>query len=249
MENHCSRSQALSIEVQLSLWQNKSALTKLSHSHSPSLIIMKRPLLLSLFVGLLLNSSLLLAEPIEILAIGASQTNGRGVDPASTYPAQLETLLRTDGYDVTVKNAGIDGDSPFNVYSRMTRTEVNEHTKIVILEQSSNESNTSSAIEFTEKALAWLQDHHIPSIFISNVRIQPIDDARLMAKKYGATYYGGLMKDIPHDSKHIQQGEFFLMKNKLDYHLTPLGYGVIASNMATIVKKVIAENHLGEPKK
>lgn len=188
------------------------------------------------------------ADSIEILAIGASQTNGRGLPSKSSYPAQLEALLRSDGYDVSVINSGIDGQQGFKIFYRMTQ-EVNQRTKIVIFEESGNDlRNKSSGIEYAEKALSWLRDHHIPAIFTSSPRIQSDEDARLLAEKYGATYYGRLKKDVPEDSEHMQPGQYFSGKNAVDYHLTEAGYRIVATNMLPIVKKIIAENNLASPK-
>jgi len=187
------------------------------------------------------------AEPIEILAIGDSQTNGRGVAQSSAYPAQLEKLLRSDGYDVVVINSGIDGNRSYQIYSRLVR-EVNERTRIVIFQESGNDNNPSEGVEYSEKSLAWLQDHRIPCILISTKRVQSNKDARLMAEKYGAVYYGPLKKDIPADSQYVQPGEYLMKKNKIDYHLTALGYGILAKNIEPLVKKIIDENHLGSPR-
>ena len=51
------------------------------------------------------------AEPIKIVALGASNTFGKGVSPDEAYPAQLERLLRAAGYDVVVKNEGTNGQT------------------------------------------------------------------------------------------------------------------------------------------
>ncbi len=128
--------------------------------------------LLNVTVAFFVSVPLCFADPIEILAIGDSQTNGKGIPQSSAYPAQLETILRSDGYDVVVINAGIDGQKFYEIYNRMTSREVNERTKIVILQGGGNDTNTSSAIEYEEKSLAWLQDHHLPAVLISSKRVK-----------------------------------------------------------------------------
>ncbi len=51
------------------------------------------------------------AEPMRLLALGDSLTAGYGVAADAAFPAQLERALRAEGYDVTVLNAGVSGDT------------------------------------------------------------------------------------------------------------------------------------------
>jgi len=45
----------------------------------------------------------------HVVAYGDSGVYGKGVARNETYPAQLEAMLRQKGYDVTVKNDGVNG--------------------------------------------------------------------------------------------------------------------------------------------
>jgi lysophospholipase L1-like esterase len=61
-----------------------------------------------------LISSLTMAPPawaasINIVAIGASTTAGKRVGVEGAYPAQLEAMLKSKGYDVNIRNAGVSG--------------------------------------------------------------------------------------------------------------------------------------------
>src|SRR5215471_7683605 len=47
------------------------------------------------------------AAPLNIVAVGASNTAGWGVGPDNAYPAVLQTMLREHGYDAHVSNAGV----------------------------------------------------------------------------------------------------------------------------------------------
>ena len=51
------------------------------------------------------------AEPTYIVALGASGIHGKGVALGEAFPAQLENMLRADGFNVQVINAGVDGDT------------------------------------------------------------------------------------------------------------------------------------------
>jgi acyl-CoA thioesterase I len=54
-----------------------------------------------------------------ILAIGDSLTAGLGLPPDQAYPAQLEAKLQSLGYNYTVQNAWISGDTSAWVLARL----------------------------------------------------------------------------------------------------------------------------------
>jgi acyl-CoA thioesterase-1 len=87
-----------------------------------------------LALGLSMLAPAARAEPIHIVALGASNTAGKGVGSSSAWPAQLEQLLRARGYDVQVTNAGISGDDTGRMLARVDSA-VPEGTQIVILEK------------------------------------------------------------------------------------------------------------------
>ncbi len=47
----------------------------------------------------------------RIVALGDSLTAGLGLQRDETYPARLQEILRAEGYDVEVVNAGVSGDT------------------------------------------------------------------------------------------------------------------------------------------
>lgn len=59
------------------------------------------------------------AARVNIVALGASNTYGKGVSRSESYPAQLEAMLRARGYDVNVTNAGVNGDTTGGMLSRL----------------------------------------------------------------------------------------------------------------------------------
>jgi acyl-CoA thioesterase I len=78
------------------------------------------------------------AAPITIVAIGASNTAGWGVDAGSAYPAQLQKMLRARGYDARVINAGISFETTAGMLRRVDSA-VPEGTRIVILQPGGND--------------------------------------------------------------------------------------------------------------
>src|SRR5262249_18839712 len=59
------------------------------------------------------------AQPIRILAFGASITAGYGLDAADSLPVQLEKALRAHGVDATVINGGVSGDTSAGGLARL----------------------------------------------------------------------------------------------------------------------------------
>ncbi|PZX23763.1 acyl-CoA thioesterase-1 [Rhodobacter capsulatus] len=52
-----------------------------------------------------------MAEPVTLLAVGDSLTQGYGLEPDQGLVPQLESWLRAQGAEVTVINAGVSGDT------------------------------------------------------------------------------------------------------------------------------------------
>jgi acyl-CoA thioesterase-1 len=58
------------------------------------------------------------AKSIKVFAVGASNTNGKGVGADQAWPAVLERMLRAKGYDATVTVSAVNGDTSAGVLSR-----------------------------------------------------------------------------------------------------------------------------------
>src|SRR5215472_8663269 len=78
------------------------------------------------------------ARPLNIVAIGASNTSGLGVGEQNAYPAALERLLRQKGIDAHVTNAGVWGDVTAGMRNRLDAV-VPKGTDIVILQPGGND--------------------------------------------------------------------------------------------------------------
>jgi acyl-CoA thioesterase-1 len=74
------------------------------------------------------------AESVQIVALGASNTNGKGVGRTAAFPARLQALLRAKGIDATVINAGINGDTTRGMRARLDSA-VPAGTRVVILDR------------------------------------------------------------------------------------------------------------------
>jgi acyl-CoA thioesterase-1 len=137
----------------------------------------------------------------QIVAFGASNISGWNVAASEAIPAQLQSMLREKGYRVTVRNAGIYGNTTTQMRARMDQ-DIPEGTTIVILDTSGgsyNDNRLGISREQAEADLAAIKarlaERQIKIIPISGTEVPP---------EY-------------HQEDHI--------------HLTPEGYHLAASNV------------------
>lgn len=82
----------------------------------------------------LIAFSVAVANPAlaQIVALGASNTQGKGVSPSEAWPARLESMLQAKGRNVHVSNEGISGDTTGGELARLDSS-VPDGTTLVIL--------------------------------------------------------------------------------------------------------------------
>jgi acyl-CoA thioesterase-1 len=83
------------------------------------------------------------AGAATVVALGASNTYGKGVARNQAFPAQLEAILRAKGLNVRVINAGINGDTTEGMLRRMDSA-VPKVTSAVILQPGGNDGRKGS---------------------------------------------------------------------------------------------------------
>ena len=110
---------------------------------------------LAVFVVLLLASVPACARPIHIVALGDSLTSGWLVRHDQAWPAQLQAALRKKGYDVTVKNAGIPGDTARNALRRFDQA-IDPDTDICIVEFGLNDRHRGTSLKTVHARVATL---------------------------------------------------------------------------------------------
>jgi acyl-CoA thioesterase-1 len=69
-------------------------------------------------IGLLAAASTAKADPVRIVAIGASNTVGK-YSEGQGWANQLEAMLKARGYDVAITNMGVVGDTSAGILSRV----------------------------------------------------------------------------------------------------------------------------------
>ncbi len=111
-----------------------------------------------------------------VVALGASNTAGMGVAPSQAYPSILEQMLKAQGYDVHVINAGINGDTTAGMLARLPGA-VPDGTRVVILQPGGNDgrkgvqSEHAGNIASIQSALAA---RHIKVVMLPNALLKGI---------------------------------------------------------------------------
>jgi acyl-CoA thioesterase-1 len=103
---------------------------------------------------------LLFAQPasaaaVRIVAFGDSATSGWLVPHDQAYPAQLQKRLRAKGHDVTVKNAGIAGDTAAGALKRFDMA-IDPGTAICIVEFGTNDLGNGASMKTVRARLTEL---------------------------------------------------------------------------------------------
>ena len=106
------------------------------------------------------------ADAATVVALGASNTYGKGVARNQAYPAQLEAILRAKGLNVHVVNAGINGDTTEGMLGRLDGA-VPNGTKAVILQPGGNDRRKGSA-DRTAEIQSRLSARGITVIMLGN---------------------------------------------------------------------------------
>ncbi|MFB6421159.1 MULTISPECIES: GDSL-type esterase/lipase family protein [Bradyrhizobium] len=106
------------------------------------------------------------AQAATVVALGASNTAGKGVSSEQAYPAQLEALLRGRGLDVRVVNAGVNGDTTGGMMARL-ESAVPKGTKVVILQPGGNDARKGGA-DHTGEIKARLAQMGVKVIMLPN---------------------------------------------------------------------------------
>jgi acyl-CoA thioesterase-1 len=88
----------------------------------------------------------------QVVALGASNTAGKGVSPSESFPAQLQAR----GSGLRVTNAGVSGDTTGGMLARLSSA-VPEGTKIVILQFGGNDFRRNNSPEMRQANIASIQ--------------------------------------------------------------------------------------------
>jgi acyl-CoA thioesterase I len=112
----------------------------------------------------------------QVVALGASNTAGKGVAPQEAYPVQLEAMLRAKGYNGHVVNAGLNGDTTTGMLARLDSA-VPKGTRVVILQPGGNDfvrrrgsfgGGSEARAENIEQIVSRLRSRGVQVIMLEN---------------------------------------------------------------------------------
>jgi acyl-CoA thioesterase-1 len=166
------------------------------------------------------------AEPTYVVALGASGIHGKGVLLSEAFPAQLENMLRANGFNVQVINAGIDGDTTSHMLFRMD-TAIPPGTKITIVQPGGN--------DFKSRKHGLSVEQHLANIaaIVSRLRAQQIHVVLCSggsAEAELARRYDAIAMSCG-DQSHLVDGE----------HLDPTGHRIVAARLLPVIEGMLTQ--------
>lgn len=184
---------------------------------------------------------------ITIVAFGDSLTEGYAVLPSDTYPAQLERLLKQDGFpNVTIYNKGYSGDTSYDGLKKVDEVTALK-PDIVLLAFGANDARHLMPVELMKDNLNLiidkLQDSGATVIFAG------FKPSLNLAGGYGVTFekaYEEIGKKkgvyfIPNLLENVAFRQDLIQKDMM--HPNKEGYAIVAKRnvlpeVLTVLKKV-----------
>lgn len=175
------------------------------------------------------------ARTLNVVAFGDSLSAGYELPEAAGFPAQLEQALRADGFDVTVTNAGVSGDTASAGLERVDWS-IPDGTDLTVVELGANDMLRGIDPSLTRQAidgiLARLKQRQIAVVLAG----------MYSAPNMGADYAGRFASIYPGLAKtyEVPLYPFFLagVVGKPDLHLAD-GLHPNRDGVAVIVKGIL----------
>jgi lysophospholipase L1-like esterase len=170
-------------------------------------------------------------DELQIVCLGTSFTNGKGVFRSEAWPAKLEADLKTEGLSAHVVNQGVDGDTTRDLKRRLDKA-VPEGTSMVILEYAvGNDKRAGIAIEETIKnvdgIVSQLASRKIQVLLV--IRAKDAEGLEHRAKQFSKTIAKFGISTI-----NIEQPDSSLLADR--QHPTAVAHTQIAASMVAPVK-------------
>ncbi|MBS0241872.1 MAG: arylesterase [Proteobacteria bacterium] len=181
--------------------------------------------------------------PVRIVALGDSLTAGLGLGPGEAPPDVLARLLKAKGYEVTIENAGVSGDTTAGGLARLDWS-VPEGTDAVILELGANDMLTGQPVERARQNL----DKIIKRLKARGIEV--LLTGMRASRNLGDTYADAFDRIFPElaSANGVLFYPFFLDGVALDpklnqsdgIHPTTAGAKIIAERLLPLTERLIA---------
>jgi acyl-CoA thioesterase-1 len=167
------------------------------------------------------------ARPTRIVAFGDSATSGWLVAKKDAYPAQLQALLLKKGYDVTVENAGVPGDTTAGALRRFDRA-IGPGTDIALVEFGANDLRQHVSAARMRANLAEivrsLRKRGIAVLLIGLGSLDLADVART--------------QNVPYAQWKLPAGQYRAHDHA---HYNAQGYSIVVARMLAQIEELIAK--------
>ena len=153
------------------------------------------------------------AKSLKIVAFGDSLTAGYGVKPGERFPEVLEAALKAKGFDVSVLNAGVSGETAEDGLARYDWS-VPADASALIVELGANDMLRGLPVEGAKRALSAIlakaTQGHIPTLLtgmIAAPNLGPEYRAAFdriypdLAAQYGVALYPFFLDGVAADPK------------------------------------------------
>jgi acyl-CoA thioesterase-1 len=166
------------------------------------------------------------AATIHIVAFGDSATAGYLVEAKQSYPAQLQAVLHAKGYDVEVRNAGVNGDTTAAALRRFDAA-IAPDTDVAIVELGTNDLRMRVPMKSMQARLTeiirTLRARRIQVIVVGLGRL----DLSAVAKANNVAYS---QWTLPSGQYRARDGA----------HFNAEGYAIVVQRMLPAVEALIA---------
>jgi acyl-CoA thioesterase I len=184
------------------------------------------------------------AQPLKILALGDSLTVGYGLPAGQGFTAQLTQALRNAGFDATVIDGGVSGDTAAGGLARLDWALVNDPA-VVIVELGGNDAlrglDPSATKANLDAILTRLQQQH-RAILLAGMLAPPNMGADFvarfdaiypdLAKQHEVTLYPFFLDGVAGNPELVQADGI---------HPDAAGVAIIVQRILPVLRQVIDE--------
>jgi acyl-CoA thioesterase-1 len=171
---------------------------------------------LAVFAAVVMGKGPAMADPFRIVGFGDSLMAGYGLDSGQGFTDQLQAALQEAGYDATVANAGVSGDTSSSALSRLDWS-IPDGTQLVILEIGANDMLRGIDPALVEKNIAdmleRLRQRKIP-VLLAGMMAAPNLGAdygqrfnglyAVLSQRYGVPLYPFFLQGVASDASMLQ---------------------------------------------
>jgi len=187
------------------------------------------------------------ASGVRIVVLGDSLAAGLGLPAAEAFPAVVERILRADGHDVEVVNAGVSGDTSAGGLNRVDWV-LRQPTAILVVELGGNDALRGQDLENTESNLREIVRRgqaagaHVVLLGMDVPTNYGPDFIRSFSEMYpriaeeeGAILVPGFVRELGSDPSLLQSDGL---------HPTAEGQRRLAEMLAPVLKAIVADDNL-----